>query len=116
MSSLNEFYKQERKRVFEPDPYFPQRVMARLKEQSRQESTVWETLLGATRPVLALGLALLFALAGVRFLLPVEPARGLVEAYFSSEVSTGESFLYTDSEATPSREVFEQLMVLESGQ
>ena len=115
MSLLNEFFKEEQKRVFGPDPYFAQRVMARLREQPAAENGVWEMVLTATRPVLALALTLLLALLGIHIFVPVEPGRGLIEAYFSSEVSVGESFLYSDSETPPSHELLEQMMVLENG-
>ena len=115
MSSLNEFFKQEQKRVFEPDPYFPKRVMARLKERSAPEAGLWDTVLTATRPVVALALTLVFALIGIQMFVPVEPVRGMIEAYFSSDVSAGESLLYTDSDA-PSHELLERFMILESFQ
>ena len=117
MSSLKElkkFFEEEQKRVFQPDAYFPQRVMAHLREQPAPENGLWDIILAAARPVLALALTLVFALLGIHMFVPVEPARGLIEAYFSSEVSTGESFLYTDSETPPSHELLEQLMVLEN--
>ena|SRR5436309_1165251 len=115
MSSLNEFFKEEQKRVLEPDPYFPKRVMARLKERSAPEAGLWDTVLTATRPVVALALTLVFALIGIQMFVPVEPVRGMIEAYFSSDVSAGESLLYTDSDA-PSHELLERFMILESFQ
>jgi hypothetical protein len=116
MSSLNEFFKQEQKRVYEPDPYFSHRVIARLKEQSVSESSLWDTIVASTRPVLALALTIVFALIAIHLWVPVEPARGMIESYFSSEVSAGESFLYSDSETPPSHDMLEQLMLLENGQ
>ena len=111
--NLNEFFKEEKKRVFEPDPYFAKRVMARLQAQPAAETSLWDSILAASRPVMAVALTLVLLLLGVHMFLPVEPRRGMIEAYFASEVSPGESLLYTDSEA-PSHEQLEQLMILEN--
>jgi hypothetical protein len=65
---------------------------------------------------LALALTLVFALIGIHFWAPAQPARGMIESYFTSEVPADETFLYTGSEPTPSHDVLEQLMVPESDQ
>jgi hypothetical protein len=113
MSSLNEFFKQEQKRFFQPDQYFSRRVMTRLKAESASQAGLWDSILSASRPVAAVALTLVLMLLGVRMFLPVEPNRSMIEAYFSSEVSPGESLLYTDSDA-PSHDQLEQVMVLEN--
>src|SRR5262245_18021702 len=113
---FNEFFKEERKRVFQPDVYFAKRVMARLKDEPAREAGLWDMVLGTTRPVFALALIVLLALIGIQMLIPVEPARGMVEAFLEPEVPVDESFLYTDTESAPSHELLEQLMVLESDQ
>src|SRR5262249_54153555 len=114
MSLLKEFFNQEKKRVFAPDPYFATRVMARLKTQPvAADSTLWESILAASRPVMAAALTMVLLLLGVHMFLPVEPSRGMVEAYFNSEVSPGESLIYNDAEA-PTHEQLEQVMILEN--
>ena len=70
-STLNNFFKEERKRVFEPGPYFTQRVMARV---SQAEPGVWDVIPRAVRPVMALSLILLFLVLSVQIVFPVEPA------------------------------------------
>ena len=70
-STLNNFFKEERKRVFEPGPYFTQRVMARLSETV---PSIWDLIPRAIRPVMALSLILLFGVLAVQILIPVEPA------------------------------------------
>ena len=115
-SQLNEFFKEERKRVFQPDVYFSKRVMARLRELPARETGLWDFVSMATRPVVALALTLVLALFCIQMLVPTEPRRGMVEAYLDREVPAGDSLLYNDFEASPSHEVLEQLMVLESGQ
>ena len=70
-STLNNFFKEERKRVFEPGPYFTQRVMARLSETV---PSIWEVIPRAIRPVMALSMILLFGVLAVQILIPVEPA------------------------------------------
>jgi len=115
-SQFNDFFKEERKRVFEPDVYFAKRVVARLKEQPVQESGLWDVVLGATRPVFAVALTLVLALICIQMLVPAQPARGMVEAFLDRQVPAGESLIYSDSEAAPNHDVLEQMMVLESGQ
>jgi hypothetical protein len=110
MNLLNEFFKQEKQRVFEPGPYFAARVLARLKAQPTAEMSLWESILSAARPVMAAALTLVLLLLGVHMFLPVEPSRGMIESYFASEVSPGESMIYNDSEA-PSHDQLEQLVM-----
>ena len=61
-SILNNFFKEERKRVFEPGPYFTQRVMARV---SQAVPSIWDVIPRATRPIMALSLVLLFGVLSV---------------------------------------------------
>ena len=60
MSQLKDFFDEERKRVFEPDAFFTQRVMARLKDGFRENGVwdfgIWEAVTGSIRPVLAVAL------------------------------------------------------------
>ena len=42
MNQLKDFFDAERKRVFEPDAFFTQRVMARVDERRAKESGIWD--------------------------------------------------------------------------
>jgi hypothetical protein len=113
-SELERLVARERERVFEPDPYFPQRVMARLKEVPEREPVIWEFIPKATRPIFAFGIMLLAAFLALEALVPVEPSRGMIEAFMSADHSAAETVLYLDEEA-PERYELEQLIVLEEG-
>jgi hypothetical protein len=94
-STLNNFFKEERERVFEPGPYFTQRVMARL---SQAVPSVWDVIPRAVRPVMALSLILLFGVLSVQILLPVEPAGapGPIMAYVGQDLTPAELNLFAD--------------------
>ena len=113
-SELKKMLDEERKRVFEPDPYFPQRVMARWRNQSR-DSGIWEIVPTAARPIFALALTLLLAFLILETFVPAVPTRGLIEAFLEPEQTAAESFLYADSDTPASPELLEQLIVLEGG-
>ena len=111
-SSLNDFFKEERKRVFEPGPYFTQRVMARLSERV---PSLWEVIPRAARPVMAVSLMVLFAVLAVQILMPVEPARGPIEAYVGQDLSARERMLFIGSDPSemPASIQFEEWTLLE---
>jgi hypothetical protein len=110
---LKEFFDLERKRVYQPDPYFSQRVMARLKDRVEIESAgIWDVVPVATRQVLALALTVLLALITIDIFMPVEPSRGMVEAYLAGQHSEDESYLYTEVEIPEDHAVLEHLIVL----
>ena len=92
-STLNNFFKEERKRVFEPGPYFTQRVMARV---SQSVPGVWDVIPRAVRPVMALSLILLFAVLSIQIVLPVEPAGtpGPIMAYVAQDLTQAELSLF----------------------
>jgi hypothetical protein len=116
---LNKLLNEERKRVFEPDQYFVQRVMARLKEQAREAADVWEIVPSATRQIFAFVLALFLIFLTLEMFIPITPSRSMVEAFLEPEQSAAESVWYTDIESpeTPtSQQVLEQLIVLEEGE
>ena len=115
MTKLDNFFKEERKRVFEPNPFFTQRVMARLREATGSEAGVWEIVPGAVRPVFALALMLLFAVLAIQILVPVEPTRGAIEAAVTSDLTPSEVLLFTGGEA-PTNSVYIQELILEPGQ
>jgi hypothetical protein len=102
---------EERKRVFHPDPFFPQRVMARLKEEAAGEPVVWDFIASATRPIFALGITLLLAFLTLEALVPLEPTRGMIEAFLSADQSAADAALYLDTDA-PDRYELEQLLIV----
>jgi hypothetical protein len=111
MNSIwNSFFKEERKQVFEPGPFFTQRVMARLSE--RVVPGVWEMVPRATGPVLALALVLLFAVLGIQILIPVEPERGAIEAYVGQDLTPSERMLIIGQQV-PASIQFEEWTLLE---
>jgi hypothetical protein len=114
-SQLKEFFELERKRVIQPDPYFTQRVMARLDDQVIAESAgIWDVVPLAARQVLALALTVFLALITIDIFIPVEPSRGMMEAYLSGQHSADETFLYTEDEIPSDHDVLEHLIVLGS--
>jgi hypothetical protein len=70
MNRLKDFFESERNRVFLPDAFFTQRVMARyderLNENRFREIGVWDAIPSSTRPVLAIALLLILSFVGVR--------------------------------------------------
>ena len=42
MNQLKDFFDAERKRIFEPDAFFAQRIMARLNERVSQDFGIWD--------------------------------------------------------------------------
>jgi hypothetical protein len=108
-ATLKNFFNEERKRVFEPGPYFAQRVMARLSERL---PGFWDLIPRATRPVTALALVLLFAVLAVQILVPVEPTRGPIEAYMGQDLTPSELSLFIDPQLPDSIQ-FEEWALLE---
>lgn len=113
MKQLKDLFEAERKRVFAPDAFFTQRVMARLNDRSRAESGIWEIVPSSTRPVLALALMLVLCFFLVEVFVPQEPERGMVETFLEGEQSPAESFLYSEPEIPSHQEVLQQVMALE---
>ena len=116
MSGLNDFFDAERKRVYRPDAYFTQRVMARLNERTSQESGVWDFIPISTRPVLALALMLIVCFVAVQTLMPQMPQRGIVESFLESEQNPAESFLYSGTDVPSRQDVMQQLIAPEEQQ
>jgi len=116
-SELNNFFKEEQKRVFEPGPYFTQRVMARLVSGpsgvEARAPGIWDVLPNAMRPIVAVALMLLFAVLAIQILMPVEPSRGAIEAYVKQDLSPREQMLFADPQAGAGKAQFEELIVLE---
>jgi hypothetical protein len=117
MNPLKDFFELERKRVFKPDAFFAQRVMARFDEYSREgrlaETGFWDMVPSSTRPVLAIALMLILCFVAVEVLVPEVPQRGIVESFLAPEQSPAESFLYNDTDVPSRPVVMEQLIALE---
>ena len=114
MNQLKDFFDKERNRVFEPDAFFTQRVMARLNERPVEaESGIWDFVPGSTRPVLAIALTLILCFVVLEIFIPQVPERGMVEAFLATEQSPTESFLYNDTEVPSRQDVLEQLIAPE---
>jgi hypothetical protein len=115
--SLKDFFDSERKRVFEPGPFFTSRVMARLNGGHRMEGALWEMIPTSVRPVLILALVLILGFMAGELFMPRVPNSGMVEASLESEQVPGEGILYGEDEEVPNGpELLEQLIVLEDGQ
>lgn len=114
---LDEFFKNERSRVFEPGPYFAQRVMARLAEQlsAQRENGIWEGVVAGARPVFALAMVLLLAFMAIQLFLPDIPERGPIDAVLAPGQTDGEHLIFMG--ADPSSPELEQMIIItEDGQ
>ena len=116
MNQLKDFFDAERKRVFVPDPFFVNRVMARLNEGGATEFGIWDIVPSSTRPVLAVALILILCFAGFEAFVPQLPQRGMVEAFLELEQNPAESFLYSESDIPARQDVLEQLIAPEDEQ
>jgi len=115
--NLKDFFDSERKRVYEPGPFFTSRVMARLNGRHRLENTLWEMIPISVRPVLVLALVLIMGFIVGEVFVPRVPNSGMVEASLESEQRPGEGILYGEDDEVPTgQELLEQLIVLEDGQ
>jgi hypothetical protein len=110
-SSVREFFEAERRRVFEPGTYFPQRVMLRLKERPPR-SGFWEIPVRTQLFTFALALMLLFALSAFQALFPAVPHRSLVTAYFEAGMSPSERLLYAEDDV-PTNAQLEQMILID---
>jgi len=110
MNQLRKFFESEKKRIFEPDAFFSERVMARLTEGSAWEYGIWEIIPNSARPVLAMALALILCFVLAELWIPQMPQSGVVESFLEAEQSVAESFVYNDT-GVPAREVVMQQMI-----
>lgn len=110
---MNKFFESERKRFFEPDAFFTQRVMAQLDSAKKvargQDFGFWDIVPSSTRPVLALAVMLILCFVIVEMFIPQYPQRGMVESFLEPEQSPTESILYTDIDV-PSQDLLQQLI------
>jgi hypothetical protein len=107
--SLKNFFNEEKKRVFMPDPYFHTRVMAKVRGISSQ-TDIWALIPGSTRPVFGLAVMLLLAFVAVEMFVPQIPERGFVTALFESEQTPAEAFLLSGDDIPADQELLNQLM------
>jgi hypothetical protein len=108
--NLRPFFESEKSKVFTPDAFFTQRVMARLPGGSRLKSGIWDVMSRSTRPVLALALAMILCFIAIELFIPQEPQRGVVESVVESEQSPVESLLYNDTDVPARQVVLQQLI------
>ena len=116
-SKLDEFFKSERARVYEPGPYFTQRVMARLagKISAQRENGIWDGVLSGARPVFALAMVLLLAFMAIQLFLPDMPERGPIDAVLGPDQTDGEHLIFTGADPT-SPELQKMIIIMEDGQ
>jgi hypothetical protein len=113
-SELNNFFREEQKRVFEPGPYFTQRVMASLASgKAALTQSVWDFMPNAVRPVLGVALAVLFAVLAVQILSPVEPTQSAYDTFMRQDLTPSEQLLYTDPQMDPSAAQLDDLILWE---
>jgi hypothetical protein len=107
--SLKDFFNEEKKRVFTPDPYFHSRVMARVRE-GKSKADIWALIPGSTRPVFGFALMLLLAFVAVEIFVPQIPERGFITALLESEQTPAEAFLLSGDDIPADQELLNQLM------
>jgi hypothetical protein len=108
--SMKDFFDEEKKRIFTPDPYFHTRVMARLSEAKARDFGIWEVIPGSTRSVFALAVMLMLLFGAVQVFVPQVPERGFVDSLVEAEQSPKETSLYSGAEMPADQEFFNQLM------
>jgi hypothetical protein len=112
--SLKDFFNEEKKRVFTPDPYFHTRVMARVRATHTSEAEIWDVVPASTRPVFGLALVLMIAfIALLQTFAPQMPDRGFFEAILEAESSPNDAFLYSGADLPADQELLNRLMGFE---
>ena len=116
-SKMDDFFKTERARVFEPGPYFTQRVMAGLagRKPLLRENGIWDGVMSGARPIFALALVVLLAFMAIQLFVPDVPDRGPIDAFLAPDQTDGEHMLYSGSEPS-SPELEKMLIITEDGQ
>ena len=116
-SRMDDFFKSERIRVFEPGPYFTQRVMAGIAERklSLRENGIWDGVMAGARPVFALAMVVLLAFMAIQLFVPDLPDRGPIDAFLSPDQTDGEHMLYSGTEIS-SPELEKMIIITEDGQ
>lgn len=114
MKKLAEFFQKERQRVFLPDAYFAQRVMARLSQKA-EDVGVWEMVPKPSRSVLVLAVTLLLCFLTLDEFFPVMPRQGPVDMILESEQGAVESRVLSGTE-DDGHDFIEELIVMEAEQ
>ena len=116
-SKMDDFFKSERARVFEPGPYFTQRVMAGIAERklSLRENGIWDGVMAGARPVFALAMVVLLAFMAIQLFVPDVPDRGPIDAFLSPDQTDGEHMLFSGTEIS-SPELEKMIIITEDGQ
>jgi hypothetical protein len=114
MKKLQEFFEQERKRVFLPDALFVQRVMARVHRKV-EDVGIWEGVPTSSWRVLVLAAALLLCFLALDAFVPVTPQRGIADMALESEQGPVEARVLSGTEDAGS-EFIEELIAMESEQ
>jgi len=113
---LDEFFKSERSRVFEPGPFFTQRVMARVAGiSSHRENGIWDDVLSGARPVFAIAMVVLLAFMAIQLFLPDIPEHGPIDAVLSPDQTDGEHLIFTGADPS-SPELEKMIIITEDGQ
>ena len=116
-SRMDDFFKSERTRVFEPGPYFTQRVMAGIasRKLSVRENGIWDGVMAGARPVFALAMVVLLAFMAIQLFVPDVPDRGPIDAFLSPDQTDGEHMLFSGTEIS-SPELEKMIIITEDGQ
>jgi len=114
--SMKDFFEEEKKRVFTPDPYFHTRVMARLNEAKPREFSIWDVIPGSTRSVFALAVTVMLIFVAVQALVPQVPDLGFVDSLVEAEQNPAQTYLYSGTEMPADQEFFNHLMGFEDPQ
>ena len=108
--SLKDFFEEEKKRVFTPDPYFSTRVMARLRDSRTRENGIWDVIPGSTRPVFGLAIVLMLAFVAIQVFVPQMPERGFVASVLEADQAADSAFLYSGGDLPADTELLNQLI------
>jgi hypothetical protein len=114
MKQLQEFFYQEREKVFLPDAFFVQRVMTRLNEKA-EEVGIWEMVPASSGRVLVLAALLLVCFAAFDEFIPVTPQRGIVDMALETEQGPVETRVLSGTEDA-GHEFIEELIAMENEQ
>ncbi len=114
MKKIEEFFRQERQRVFLPDAYFVQRVMARLSRKA-EDVGVWDMVRKPSRSVLVLAVAMLLCFFALDVFIPVMPQLGPVDMTLESEQGPVETRVLSGTE-DDGQEFIQELIAMEGEQ
>jgi hypothetical protein len=111
--TLSDFYKEERKRVYEPRPDFASRVLGRIASPATAEFGIWDIIAASAKPVVAFALSILLAVLIIEVFIPQLPQRGIVDAFLDAEQLPSESLLYEEDGSPADHDVLQSVMDVE---